>query len=172
MEMGDIKLSSTTKSIWKTKIVIENWISCTRCHRHGIFQVRRAPLEKLITLTGSWWLFDHYFLSRPQFIVQRDPDSKVHGANMGPIWGRQDPAGPHVGPMNFAIWGPPWYFEIENSLSGDPLDILRLRTLWILNVPNVTFKFTLYIFYMLICYVAILWNSSPCFFVFEALLMP
>ena len=23
------------------------------------------------------------------------PDSKVHGANMGPIWGRQDPVGPH-----------------------------------------------------------------------------
>ena len=34
-----------------------------------------------------------------------DPDSKVHGANMGPIWGRQDPGGPHVGLMNFAIWG-------------------------------------------------------------------
>ena len=32
------------------------------------------------------------------------PDSKVHGANMGPIWGRQDPGGPHVGPMNFALW--------------------------------------------------------------------
>ena len=32
------------------------------------------------------------------------PDSKVHGANMGPIWGRQDPGGTHVGPMNFAIW--------------------------------------------------------------------
>ena len=32
------------------------------------------------------------------------PDSKVHGANMGPIWGRQDPGEPHVGPMNFAIW--------------------------------------------------------------------
>ena len=31
------------------------------------------------------------------------PDSKVHGDNMGPIWGRQDPGGPHVGPMNFAI---------------------------------------------------------------------
>ena len=29
--------------------------------------------------------------------------SKVHGPNMGPIWGRQDPGGPHVGPMNFAI---------------------------------------------------------------------
>ena len=34
-----------------------------------------------------------------------DPDNKVHGANLGPIWGRQDPGGPHVGPMNFVIWG-------------------------------------------------------------------
>ena len=32
-----------------------------------------------------------------------NPDGKVHGANMGPIWGRQDPGGPHVGPMNFVI---------------------------------------------------------------------
>ena len=32
------------------------------------------------------------------------PDSKVHGANMGPTWGRQDPVGPHVGPMDLAIW--------------------------------------------------------------------
>ena len=30
-------------------------------------------------------------------------DSKVHGANMGPIWGRQGPGGLHVGPMNHAI---------------------------------------------------------------------
>ena len=32
------------------------------------------------------------------------PDSKVHWANMGSTWGRQDPGGPHVGPMDFAIW--------------------------------------------------------------------
>ena len=32
------------------------------------------------------------------------PDSKVHGANMGPTWGRQDPGGPYVGHMNLAIW--------------------------------------------------------------------
>ena len=32
------------------------------------------------------------------------PDSMVHGANMGPIWGRQDPGGPYVGPVNFSIW--------------------------------------------------------------------
>ena len=32
------------------------------------------------------------------------PDSKLHGANVGPIWGGQDPGGPHVGPMNLIIW--------------------------------------------------------------------
>ena len=37
-------------------------------------------------------------------VVSNFPDSKVHGANMGPIWGWQDPGGPHDGPMNFAIW--------------------------------------------------------------------
>ena len=33
-----------------------------------------------------------------------NPDRKVHGANMGPIWDRQDPGGPHAGPMNLATW--------------------------------------------------------------------
>ena len=33
-----------------------------------------------------------------------NPDSKIYGTNMGPIWGRQDPGGPHVGPMNFPVW--------------------------------------------------------------------
>ena len=37
-------------------------------------------------------------------LTLKGPYNKVHGANMGPIWGRQDPGGPHVGPMNFAIW--------------------------------------------------------------------
>ena len=31
------------------------------------------------------------------------PDSKVQGANMGPIWSRQNPGGPYVGPMSFAL---------------------------------------------------------------------
>ena len=43
--------------------------------------------------TGALW-----------YVWMRSPDSKVHGANMGPIWGRQHSGGPHVGPMNFAIW--------------------------------------------------------------------
>ena len=31
------------------------------------------------------------------------PDSKVHGAKMGPTWVLSTPDGPHVGPMNLAI---------------------------------------------------------------------
>ena len=47
------------------------------------------------------------------------PDSKVHGANMGAIWGRQDPGGPHVGPMNIAIWG--GRYECQGGIFQLPL---------------------------------------------------
>ena len=30
--------------------------------------------------------------------------ARFMGANMGSIWGPKDPGGPHIGPMNFAIW--------------------------------------------------------------------
>ena len=49
--------------------------------------------QKMQQSLEIWHIFTKYL-----------PDSKVHGANMGPIWVRQDPGGPHVGPMNFAIW--------------------------------------------------------------------
>ena len=39
-----------------------------------------------------------------RFNMYISPDSKVHEAIMGPIWGRQDPGGPHGGAMNFATW--------------------------------------------------------------------
>ena len=42
-------------------------------------------------------------MRKADWFVDTVPDSIVHGANMGPIWGRQDPGGPQ--PMNFAIWG-------------------------------------------------------------------
>ena len=65
------------------------------------WQSSRRFLE-LPTLKRNCY-FDKTFLT--DYIVScQHPDNKVHGANMGPIWGRQDPGGPHVGPMNFAIW--------------------------------------------------------------------
>ena len=61
-------------------------------------------------------------------------DSKGHGANMGPIWGRQGPGGHHVGPMNFAIWVPlgtnpfQWHY---------PCDVAMLWTWW-RHIKNIT----------------------------------
>ena len=39
-----------------------------------------------------------------EFFAIKYPDSNVHEVKMRPIWGLQDPGGPHVGPMNVAIW--------------------------------------------------------------------
>ena len=38
-----------------------------------------------------------------QLWMEKYPDSKVHGTNMGPVWGRQVPGGPHVGPWNWYL---------------------------------------------------------------------
>ena len=55
--------------------------------------------------------------------VHKLPNNRVHWANMGPIWGRQDPGGPHVGPMNFAMLAPivfplPWEAVFEDWCLG------------------------------------------------------
>ena len=57
-------------------------------------------------------------------IILHTPDSKVHGANMRPIWGRQDPGGPHVGPMNFAIWD---YMMNKSKLKFENIDEYELQ---------------------------------------------
>ena len=49
----------------------------------------------------------NHFTKNAQVLVVPDhiyPDSKVQGANMGPTWVLSAPDGPHVGPMNLAIW--------------------------------------------------------------------
>ena len=59
-----------------------------------------------------------------------NPDTKVHGANMGPIWGRHDPGGPHVGPMNPAFWEPlrHWYI-CQSKMSPCPSPFMVLQNL-------------------------------------------
>ena len=48
----------------------------------------------------------HYFVeSTINFDKKLAPDSRIHGANMGPTWVLSAPGGPHVGPMNLAIRG-------------------------------------------------------------------
>ena len=43
-------------------------------------------------------------IQRSKVLIGTHPDNKVHEANMGPIWDRQDPGGPRDVPMNIAIW--------------------------------------------------------------------
>ena len=69
--------------------------------------------------------------------MQRIPDSKVHGANMWPIWGRRDPGGPHVGPMNFAVWDGYPEFDKHNQFDGINSQNL-FQTYFIHNVMLVT----------------------------------
>ena len=51
-----------------------------------------------VTLMLTHWSYCRLELSH------RYPDSKVHGANMGPTWVLSAPDGPNVGRMNLAIW--------------------------------------------------------------------
>ena len=56
--------------------------------------------EQLCLLMMTSWCG----IPKSQYDLCPIPDSKVHGANMGPAWGQQDPGGPHVGHVNPAIW--------------------------------------------------------------------
>ena len=51
-----------------------------------------VPVPKILTLN----MLNHF--------NDNNPESKVHGANMGPTWVLSAPDGPHVGPMNLATW--------------------------------------------------------------------
>ena len=44
-----------------------------------------------------------YDITRMGLWKRVTPDSKVHGANMGPTWVLSDPGAPHVGPINLAL---------------------------------------------------------------------
>ena len=67
----------------------------TRCHICFIFGPYNS-FDFFMNINQRGW--------RCAYFCEKVPDSKVHGANMRPIWGRQDPGGPHVCPMNFVVW--------------------------------------------------------------------
>ena len=60
--------------------------------------------------------------------------ARLMGATMGPIWGRQDPGEPHVGPMNFAIWDTfnfYWFYAYFTTLTKLLMGFIRI--LWIIG---------------------------------------
>ena len=64
------------------------WVNIILCHEMHFMEWHINANKSLF----SWTMFLNY-----------NPGGKVHGANMGPIWGQQDLGGSHIGPMNFAI---------------------------------------------------------------------
>ena len=77
-----------------TIIGSDNCLSPGRCHAI-IWTDVNWTLKKKISMKSYIFIQENLKMS---------PDNKVHGVNMGPIWGGHDPGGPQVGPMNFAIW--------------------------------------------------------------------
>ena len=61
-------------------------------------------LNSILELYFIWLKYFIPSIHIAAVLIASNPDSKVHGANMGPIWGRQYPRGPHVGHENLAIW--------------------------------------------------------------------
>ena len=82
-----------------------------------------------------------YFMGHMYCTMCAKTQKARHGANMGPIWGRQDPGGPHVGPMNFAIWGILWFFYGKsNSMELYCCFICKFCVYWPFIIPSQTLE--------------------------------
>ena len=105
-------------------------------------------------------------------LQDRRPDSKVHGANMGPTWVLSAPDRSHVGPMNLAIRaGHPLprricfhqlYYDLRRPLKKGPWGVLKTIMLYV-SVPNkaityhwkscmITSKYEIFIVPWITCY--------------------
>ena len=75
---------------------------------HGCNKISTSCSKCNFKITHFLIFFIHCWgcciLGASSVLGRATPDSKVHGASMGPTWERQDPGGPHVGPMNLVIW--------------------------------------------------------------------
>ena len=91
----------------KTSLLVEPTATCRQ--PHGLYLFTKQLMSELILIIGSQTktcqiIMRYHDMDMLSIVLA--PDSKVHEANMGTIWGQQDPGGPHVGRMNLAIWGP------------------------------------------------------------------
>ena len=71
---------------------------CWKSHFTDLFSKQLCHVPKI------YLLVDLQLHTPGHVSILGAPDSKVHGANMGPVRGRQDPGGPHVDPMKIATW--------------------------------------------------------------------
>ena len=83
-----------------------------QCEVHSFGHVSQAPIPLKTTR---------------QERLGKVPESKVHGAKMGPIWGRQDPGRPHVGHVNLAIWGTQVLALAQFAGLWSQLNVLKMK---------------------------------------------
>ena len=79
-----------------------------------------------------------YSTSHKCFVVVSNPDSKVHGANTGPIWGQQDPGGPHELCYLVSIYMYPsgilhWHWSNDTIV---PMPTKQPWILWVIDHTN------------------------------------
>ena len=91
---SEVTLNDIGKMCWYLTTIKQRngWIVNIK---HGMYYITDCLLSPL-KVSNVW-------ITHLMYYILDYPDSKVHGSNVGPIWGRQDPGGPHDGPMNFAI---------------------------------------------------------------------
>ena len=90
------------QKVFSSHDVVMTWSSLnpTQSHFHGQPSTREGEPANIKEPTGCQPPVLSQTLCMFMIIY---PDSKVHGADMGPTWVLSDPDGPHVGPMNLAI---------------------------------------------------------------------
>ena len=88
--------------IWVTR---PRWIK--RCRRGPGLSRGKTGQHKWLTIPQRRVSPNH---SHSFDYIRKVPDSKVHGTNMGPIWGRQDPGGPPCWPHELCL---PWKIDFN-----------------------------------------------------------
>ena len=79
---------SSNQTVWQQPTIHINMYN-----KNCMYPFVNCMYCKFPRINDSWFLIPDSYI----------PDSKVHGANMGPTWVLSAPDGPHVGPMNLDI---------------------------------------------------------------------
>ena len=97
----------------------------------NIYAGKGLVLNQALIWTNAGQISSHPMISL-KVKQPTDPDSKIHGANMGPTWVLSAPDGPHVGPMNLAIRGANGAFQMTRKVSsrGFILLLVKSSTQW------------------------------------------
>ena len=94
-----VKVSSTVCDIWSSLYITLKFV-----YRHQSLASSSLSRSDSKSIKIYIYFKSYIQLGRKTYLLLCiNPDSKVHGASMGPTWALSVPDGPHVGPMNLAI---------------------------------------------------------------------